>query len=137
MAAELPRSMRNFGANSTHWLSRATFEPKAGYGRRKQLVLPLLLIVAAMLTVSVRSGYVHLPFMTPSRLMEAEQANTGLIKEIEHTRTELAVERATRAELQRQADDLSGQVNRLTQQLEFLSSRGARNRSSTMKSPEE
>lgn len=109
--------MRPFSAHSTIRLSRATFEPKAGGSLPKKLLALLLvsLLVSGILAaVAAQTGY-------PGQ-MAAEQTNATLTRELERINTELAVERATRREVQRQADLLSGEVTRLTRQLEFLSS---------------
>jgi hypothetical protein len=49
----------------------------------------------------------------------------NLTAELERARMELQVERATRDELQRHADELSARVTDLAHQLEFINSRGA------------
>jgi chromosome segregation ATPase len=54
----------------------------------------------------------------------ARQQQQALQAELERLRTELAVEHATRNEVERQAAGLNDQVAELTGQLQFLAARG-------------
>ena len=116
--------MRQFGPYDTQWLTRASFEPTAGRRLRKRVVLTLAILVAVTAFVA-RSGYLDRHLAPPVRLAEVQRENASLTAQIERTRMELEMERATRTELQRQAADLSAKVTELTQQLEFLTSRNA------------
>lgn len=114
--------MRPFTASSTVRLSRASFEPKAAAGLPGRLLV-LMLALGIVILLASRNGYLDLPFIAPSALLEARRLNAELAGDLDRARTELAVERATRAEVQRHADELGGEVARLTRQLEFLQSR--------------
>ena len=121
--------MAQYRPYDTQWLTRASFEPTAGRRIRKRLVLAVAVLVP-LIVMAARSGYVDQRLSAPLRLAEMQRDVAGLTAEIERTRMELEMERATRTELQRQAAELSTQVNELTQQLEFLTSRNVQARQS-------
>lgn len=116
------RPMRPLNPSSTLRLSRATFEPKATTGLPARLLI-LVLALGIVVLLAARNGYLDVPYIAPSRFTEAERNNAVLARELDRARTDLAVERATRIEVQKHADELGGEVARLTRQLEFLQSR--------------
>jgi hypothetical protein len=104
----------------THWLTHASLEPGLRQPRRLQwpgaglLAVGLLLVaVVAVVMGNAADG--------PAAQARAQ----ALQAEVERLRTELAVEHATRDELERQAVALNGQVAELSRQVQFLSARGA------------
>ena len=112
--------MARLGAFDTQWLTRASFEPTAA--RRLRRLLPLVLALVA----GVAAGNHLARGGTIVSTLPLERRNAELASELERTRMELQVERATRDELQRHADELSAKVTDLGHQLEFLNSRGAK-----------
>jgi hypothetical protein len=116
--------MRLFTADDTQWLTRASFEPAAARRIRSGLrkILVALVVVAAAVVGFNRFRDVLIP---PSRFAEMTKRNADLRDEIERGRMELKMERATRAELQRQIDAMGEQITELNHQVEFLSSRNA------------
>ena len=107
------------GAFDTQWLTRASFEPTPA--RRLRRLLPLVLALVA----GVAAGNHLARGGTIVSTLPLAKRNAELASELERTRMELQVERATRDELQRHADELSAKVTDLGHQLEFLNSRGA------------
>jgi cell division protein FtsB len=107
-------------AIDTHWLTHASLEPGLKQPRWLRwpgvglLALCLLLVaVAALVMGSAADG------------TAAQLRQQALQAEVERLRTELAVEHATRSELERQAAGLNDQVAELSRQVQFLSARGA------------
>jgi hypothetical protein len=115
--------MRFLSAFDTQWLARASFEPMAGRRGGKRLWL-LALIAAAALGAGAANGYLDWQLTLPGRAATSAEQRAKLVAELQRLRTELEMERATRKELQRYADELSRKVTELTHQLEFLNSRG-------------
>lgn len=112
------------GPYDTQWLTRASFEPTPA--RRWRLVagvmgLAVLLVLAAWFLGHDGSRSSELA----ARLAGAERQAAALGAQLERAQAELALERATRQELQRQADGLGARVAELTQKMEFLASRRA------------
>jgi hypothetical protein len=116
--------MRLFTAYDTQWLTRASFEPAAALHLRNglRMILASLLLVAAGVFGFSRLQDLLTP---PGRFAEMGRRNAALTDEIERGRMELEMERATRAELQRQIDAMGKQITELNHQIEFLSSRTA------------
>lgn len=118
--------MAQFGPDDTHWLTRASFELTAGRRRvlgRGLLLAGLLLALAAVM--AGRSGLLGEQLAATTRLAEAQREVARLDAELERVNAELALERATRQELQRQADELGARATELSQQMEFVNSRRA------------
>jgi len=80
---------------------------------------------ALVLLVGAGRGFVGDLFATAQDVAEARQQRKLLTAEVERLRTELAVESATRAELEQQAADLTARVAELHRQVEFLTARRA------------
>lgn len=114
--------MAQRGPFDTQWLTRASFEPTAAR-RLRRLLLP----VAAALAIGAAAGSYFVDARLPSlsRTAELERSNASLAAALERARMELEMERATRDEVQRHADELSAKLTELAHQLEFLNSRGA------------
>ena len=114
--------MAQLGPHDTQWLARASFEPTAAR-RLRRLLLP----VAAALAIGAAGGGMLVEARLPalSRAAELERSNASLAADLDRARTELEMERATRNEVQRHADELSAKLTELAHQLEFLNSRGA------------
>ena len=104
-----------YHAIDTQWLTHASFEPMAQ--QRRWLQWPRSgLLAFALLLIMAGAGV-----LADAAAARGERAT--LDAEVERLRTELAVERATRAELGRHAAGLNTQVAELTRQVDFLSSR--------------
>ena len=117
--------MRPLTPYDTQWLTRASFEPTAA----RRIRSGLLAIAAALALLAAGGvGFSRLEeqLAPPSRLAATERRSAALGDEIERARMELRMERATRAELQRQIDEMGQQITELNHQLEFLSSRNGR-----------
>ena len=113
--------MRSIGAFDTQRLTRATFELTLGRPALRRLLIAGLALAAAIAAgMMLGDGASVIPFLTS----ELARNNARLAAELQRTRMELEMERATGDELRRLADELSGKVTDLTHQLEFLNSRG-------------
>ena len=115
--------MRLFTPYDTQWLTRASFAPTAARRIRNNLfaiVVALALVAAGLLSVS-RFDVLNAPL----RLAAITRQDAMLRDEIERAQIELEMERATRAELQRQIDGMSQQITELNHRLEFLNSRNS------------
>ncbi len=111
-------------AIDTNWLTHAAFRPTAlQWGWRRWLLLAgasaLLLLLAA------RYGFAGDLFATSRDLAAAREERELLAAEVERLRTELAVETATRGELERHAVEMNARVAELNRQVEFLMDRTA------------
>jgi type II secretory pathway component PulJ len=114
--------LARLGPYDTQWLTRASFEPTAAR-RLRRLLLPV--VVALVIGASAGGFYVDARLPALSRTAEFERRNASLAAELDRARVELEMERATRDEVQRHAEELSARVTELAHQLEFLNSRGA------------
>ena len=113
--------MAAFTSYDTQRLTRVPLELVAGRGRRSgwlAVILTLVLVMAGAL--AIRQAPAGLDVMT---WLNNPQENSRLRSEVQRARLELDMERATRAELERQIQTLGEQVTKLNQQLEFMSSR--------------
>jgi hypothetical protein len=113
-------------AIDTHWLTETNFQPAAQFGgwQWRHLAAAAALLI---LLVTLGRGPLADLLATSRDLAAAREAQAGLAAEVAHLRTELAVERATRGEVEQQAAVLSAQVAELAQQVEFLTVRKAAN----------
>jgi hypothetical protein len=119
--------MARFSSHDTQRLTRASFEPIAVQRLRNRL--PAIVVSLALILLGGAGfRYVGEQLAPAMRMAELERQNAGLNGEIDQTRMELEMERATRSELQRQLDATSAQVTELSHQIEFMSSRGAQAR---------
>lgn len=116
--------MAQFGPYDTQWLTRASFEPAAV--RRRMLAWGLagaVLLLAVAAALYGRGGTREATL--GARLAAAEQESAVLRADLERTRADLVIERATREEVERQADALGQRVAELNEQIQFLASRRA------------
>jgi septal ring factor EnvC (AmiA/AmiB activator) len=111
----------------TQRLTRASLELSSREERRRRTATFVTVIVMLLLAGSgalyLRDGGAS-PFATAGTAMAQE--NAALHADVQRLRTELDVEKATRAELNRQAADLHAKINELTNRLEFLAARDGR-----------
>ena len=104
----------------TRWLTHASFAPKAlPRGWQWWLVgaAGAFLLLLAVAGPGLSS--------TVGDLAAARREQASLAAEVERLSTQLAVDGATRAELEQHAAELSSQVVELTRQVEFLTARRA------------
>jgi chromosome segregation ATPase len=81
--------------------------------------------VALLLLIAGGYGFAGDLYVTVRDLAALREERELLVAEVERLRTELAVESATRSELERQAAELNAQVAELNGQVEFLRARRA------------
>lgn len=108
---------------NTHWLSQASFVPRAlrTARQRRQMAGVVALCLLALLAAS--RGFLG-DLVATSRDLAAARAERALLAaEVERLRTQLALEAATRGELEQHASELNAEVAELTRQVEFLSAR--------------
>jgi hypothetical protein len=110
----------------THRLTRASLELSCLHERRRRtatfVTVVVMLVLAGGGAFYLRGA--DLPFTgTSGRLA---QENAALLSDVQRLRTELDMEKATRAELNRQAVELQTEINELTNRLEFLAARDGR-----------
>lgn len=111
-------------AVSTRWLTHASFAPTAPDLRRRRWPIAAGL-VALVLFYGGSTGWFGDLWVTPLALHEARREQAALQAEVERLKTRLAVEGATRRELEQQANELNGKVAELNRQVEFLTGRRA------------
>lgn len=114
--------MSKLGIYDTQRLTRASFEPAAVDKARRRWLL--LAVVALLLAGSLGLVRADKHFAGP-RLAALTRHNAELTAEAERARLDLEMERATRAELQRQIDTLNAQVSELNHQLGFVNSQAS------------
>ncbi len=108
-------------ALDTQRLTRVRLELVAGRGGWRGW-LPGVLI--AVLVIAAGVAIVRAPeSLNPVSLFTTSRENALLQNELQRTRVELDVERATRTELEHRNQALGEQVTALNQQLEFVNSR--------------
>jgi len=105
-------------AGHTHWLTHASFEPVAHDALRRWLKWGAVALLALLFVAASRGVVADLFDLTTAR---TEQAL--LLAETERLRSQLAVESATRRQLEQHAAELSAEVEELARQVEFLSAR--------------
>jgi phage shock protein A len=84
--------------------------------------------VTLLLLVAGAFFYGNDIYVTLRDLAMLRTERASLVAEVERLQTELAVERATRIELEEQATSLNAQVAELNGQVKFLLARSARGR---------
>jgi phage shock protein A len=85
--------------------------------------------VALLLLIAGGYGFAGDLFVTARDLVALRKERNFLTADVERLKTELAVERATRLELERQAAELNAQVAELNGQVKFLLARRAAGKS--------
>lgn len=109
----------------THRLTRASLELRSRDGRRKRAATVVTVLVVILLAGGA-ALYLRAPVASPFAATALARENASLRAELERTRMEFDMERATRAELNRQAGELNARINELTNRLEFLAARDSR-----------
>lgn len=108
----------------THRLTRASLELRDRDGRWRRTAA----LAAVVLVLGLGGGGALLladPLQArrPDAGLALAQENAVLRTELDRLRTELALEKATRAELNREAVELHARINDLTNRLDFLAAR--------------
>jgi hypothetical protein len=114
--------MEVFRTFDTQRLTRADVALVPNRLRRRWL--PWLLCLAAIAGSAFMALHGQMPVGFAS--ITLRQQNAALHADLDHARVDLQMERATRAELQRQIQSLGDEVARLNQQLEFVNSRSGK-----------
>lgn len=109
----------------TRWLTEARFQLAPAGRQRHRWILLAVAALAVAAVVATPAGDL---FGTMRSLAAARERESLLAAEVERLETRLAVEAATRRELEQQAADLNDRLAELTAQVEFLRSRGNGNR---------
>jgi len=102
----------------THWLSQSSFAPEAQDPARRRIRWVALALLVLLLVAATRGVVADLVDLRSAR---EEQALA--VAEAERLRSQLAVEAATRRQLEQHAAELSSEVEELARQVEFLSTR--------------
>ena len=115
--------------SDTHRLTRASLELSSSDARKRRAVTWVMLLGALVLAVGA-ALYLYQPGASPFATLATTAAlkteNAGLRTQLERLHMEFEMEKATRAELDRQAGELHAQINDLTNRLEFLAARDTR-----------
>jgi septal ring factor EnvC (AmiA/AmiB activator) len=115
--------------SDTHRLTRASLELSSSEARKRRTATWVTVLVM-LLIGGGGAYYLHdsgaSPFVITATSAALEKENTGLRTQLERLRMEFEMEKATRAELDRQAGELHAQINDLTNRLEFLAARDTR-----------
>ncbi|MEQ1801446.1 MAG: hypothetical protein ABL989_05960 [Gammaproteobacteria bacterium] len=117
--------------SDTHRLTRASLELSSRDERRRRAVtwvtVAALLLVAAGGTLYLSDPRLRNPGAALFGAADAlEKDNATLRAELERLRAEFDMEKATRAELNRESVELHARINELNNRLEFLTGREAR-----------
>ena len=115
--------------SDTHRLTRASLELSSSDARKRRAVTWVTVLVVLLLAVCA-GLYLYQPgaspLVTPAATAALKTENAGLRTQLERLHMEFEMEKATRAELDRQAGELHAQISDLTNRLEFLAARDAR-----------
>jgi septal ring factor EnvC (AmiA/AmiB activator) len=115
--------------SDTHRLTRASLELSSSDARKRRTAMSTTALVMLLLAGG-GALYLHEPGTSPFAAAAAtaalETENAGLRTQLERLNMEFEMEKATRAELDRQAGELHAQINDLTNRLEFLAARDTR-----------
>jgi hypothetical protein len=115
--------------SDTQKLTRGSLELSSREERRRQTATFVTVVVMLLLA---GSGAFYLrdtgaaALTAPGTKATLAAENAALRAQLERLRTDLDVEKATRAELNRQAGELRAQIDDLTNRLEFLAARDGR-----------
>lgn len=117
--------------SDTHRLTRASLELSSRDERRRRAVtwvtVAALLLVAAGGALYLSDPRLRNPGAALFGATDAlEKDNATLRAELERLRAEFDMEKATRAELNRESVELHARINELNNRLEFLTGREAR-----------
>lgn len=115
--------------SDTQRLTRASLELSSRDERQRQTATFVTVIVMLLLAgggaLYLQEGGIP-ALRSPGAEAAIESENAALRAEVERLQTDLDVEKATRAELNRQAGELHARINELTNRLEFLAARDGR-----------
>ncbi len=115
--------------SDTHRLTRASLELSSSDARKRQAATWVTALVVLMLAGGA-AVYRYQPGASPLAMTAAtaglRSENAGLRSQLERLHMEFEMEKATRAELDRQAGELHAQINDLTNRLDFLAARDSR-----------
>lgn len=115
--------------SDTQRLTRASLELSSRDERRRRTAtfatVLVMLLVAGGGAFYLREGGA-VPATADGASAALVQENAALRADLERVRTELDMEKATRAELNREAGELHARINELTNRLEFLAARDTR-----------
>ena len=115
--------------SETHRLTRASLELSSSDTRKRRAATSVTVLVVLLLAVGA-ALYLYQPgsspLATPAATAALKTENAGLRTQLERLHMEFEMEKATRAELDRQAGELHEQINELTNRLEFLAARDTR-----------
>jgi len=112
-------------AQGTRRLTESHFRvAPAGLRQRRWVMLALAAVIVGAIVAAPAGDLLG----TARALSESRAQAAALSAEVERLDTRLAVEAATRRELEQQAAELNNRLAELTAQVEFLRSRGNGNR---------
>ena len=115
--------------SDTQRLTRSSLELSSRDERQRQTAT-FVTVIVMLLLAGGGALYLQEGGIPAFRSAGAEAAmaneNAALRAEVERLQTDLDVEKATRAELNRQAGELHARINELTNRLEFLAARDGR-----------
>ncbi len=115
--------------SDTHRLTRASLELSSSDARKRRTAMGVTILVMLLLAGG-GAYYLHESgtslFATTTTTVALRTENAGLRTQLERLHIEFEMEKATRAELDRQAGKLHAQINDLTNRLEFLAARDTR-----------
>lgn len=117
--------MRQVGwqPRGTRGLTEGRFQlAPAGHRLRKWILLAVAVTLVAAIVAAPGADLLG----TARELGAARERESALAAEVERLETRLAVEEATRRELEQQAAELNDRLAELSAQVEFLRSRGNR-----------
>jgi septal ring factor EnvC (AmiA/AmiB activator) len=113
----------------TQRLTRASLELSSRDERRRRTAT-FVTVLVTLLAAGGGAFYLReggaAPFAASAASPALSQENAALRADLERVRTELDMEKATRAELNREAGELHARINELTNRLEFLAARDTR-----------
>lgn len=119
--------MASLSSSATRKLSGATYELTSRRGLANALLIAGLAVM--LLALSGAGVQLLVPVLAPATALgELRRENSRLRDDAERARAELQIERATRAELERQAAELNERVVQLTTQLEFFNTHSGKPR---------
>ena len=105
-------------AIDTNWLTRASFKPAAPHRYRRQWQIAAAVFL--LLVVLAGHGFAGDFYVAVRDVAALREERAMLASEVERLRTELAVESATRRELERHAAESNARVAELDGQVQFL-----------------
>ena len=117
--------------SDTHRLTRASLELSSSDARKRRAATWVTALVVLMLAGGA-ALYLYMyqpgayPLATTAAAAALRTENAGLRSQLERLHMEFEMEKATRAELGRQAGELHAQINDLNNRLEFLAARDTR-----------